>query len=70
MWELLKWVAVGVLVGSLVGARECASMKRAMPNFDNAMHIGICAAIAGFGTALLFLIFGLLLGGQSPFATN
>jgi hypothetical protein len=50
------WVALGALVGSLVGSYRCSDIVRNLPTTTHTLHIGYCAgvgALAGFLMAVL-----------------
>jgi hypothetical protein len=68
MVEVLLWIAVGAIAGSVLGAYQCADMNKASPKHGHVVHIGICAAAGAIGGAVLFLLAGGLLYGQSPFS--
>ncbi len=68
MLDLLLWIAVGAIAGSVLGAYRCADMNRASPKHSHVVHIGICAAAGAIGGSILFLLAAALFHGQSPFS--
>ena len=68
MSDLLLWVAVGGVAGSVLGTYRCADINKASPKHGHVVHIGICAAAGAIGGAVLFLLAAGLLYGQSPFS--
>ena len=68
MLELLIWVALGGLIGFVYGVFSCADTNRTALIRNNAMHVGLCAAIAALGTGLLFLLIAFFLERPSSFS--
>src|SRR6186997_2739615 len=54
MLELLLWVGVGGLVGSLVGIYRYSDGSKARPKFGAIGHISSCVAIGALASSLLF----------------
>ena len=51
------WVALGALVGLLVGIHRCSDVSRNLPLSGHDLYIGFCA---GMGAILGFLVFATL----------
>ncbi len=68
MLELLLWMGVGALVGSLVGTIRCSDITRALPKFGHAAHISICVIVGALAGSLLFFGLARFFYGLNPFS--
>jgi hypothetical protein len=69
MLDLVLWIGVGALAGSLLGTYHCSDMSLASPKESHALHIGVCAVVGAIAGALQFLVLARFFYGQSPFST-
>ena len=60
------WVAVGALVGSLIGVYRCSDISKALPRFGTAMHLVICGVVGALAGSLLFLVLSRIVYDLNP----
>lgn len=57
MLPFAVWIALGALVGSLVGSYRCSPVSQNFPSGGHNLHVGFCA---GLGAIVGFLLFAAL----------
>jgi hypothetical protein len=57
MFPFAVWIALGALVGSLVGIYRCSPVSQTLPSSGHSLHVGFCA---GLGAIAGFLVFAAL----------
>jgi hypothetical protein len=62
------WVALGALVGSLVGSYRCSDIRSNLPKAGQTLHIGFCAGVGALAGFLAFFILASLFYGLRVFS--
>jgi hypothetical protein len=69
MFELVLWIGLGAIAGSLVGTYRCSDISRAIPKFGHTAHMSICVVVGALAGSLLFLGLARFFYRLNPFSS-